>query len=285
MGIQLCPWHPTPGSTMRSCAPLGIYRFYCMTHGRLLASTVPILYGEARCSSVTEAPTYLHHPQVPPLAWSRAVLLHAITLGRFTPLDNSHMMHYHRTQTQVDPQFYAFRWITLLLAQEFAFPDTLRIWDTILADPRGRQDCLLRICAAMVLLAKERLMRVRALLEHGTCSRGAHPPTRPGAGCACAGVLRWRREQERLARVGWGLRGVGRKGSAWLCRAQGSVVPWRRSGKQPKSAEGGWVGGLFKAKPSVASPPLTHPCTHAGRLCGHPEDATALPAPGREYPA
>ncbi|GIL51493.1 hypothetical protein Vafri_7469 [Volvox africanus] len=52
---------------------------------------------------------------------------------------------------KVDPQFYAFRWLTLLLSQEFAFPDTLRIWDTILSDPQGRMDCLLRICVAMIL--------------------------------------------------------------------------------------------------------------------------------------
>lgn len=52
---------------------------------------------------------------------------------------------------QVDPQFYAFRWITLLLGQEFNFADVLRIWDTILSDPHGKSDCLLRICTAMIL--------------------------------------------------------------------------------------------------------------------------------------
>lgn len=59
---------------------------------------------------------------------------------------------------QVDPQYYAFRWITLLLSQEFAFPDTLRIWDTILSDPHGRMDCLLRVCTAMILNVHDRLM-------------------------------------------------------------------------------------------------------------------------------
>lgn len=61
---------------------------------------------------------------------------------------------------QVDPQYYAFRWITLLMSQEFAFPDTLRIWDTILSDPYGRMDCLLRFCIAMILHVKPRLMQV-----------------------------------------------------------------------------------------------------------------------------
>ena len=72
------------------------------------------------------------------------------------------------TLQQVDPQFYAFRWITLLLSQEFAFPDTPRIWDTILSDPHGRMDCLLRICCAMILNVRERLMQVRQQFSPGT---------------------------------------------------------------------------------------------------------------------
>lgn len=40
---------------------------------------------------------------------------------------------------QVNPQFYAFRWITLLLTQEFNFTDCLHIWDTLLSDPEGPQ--------------------------------------------------------------------------------------------------------------------------------------------------
>jgi hypothetical protein len=59
---------------------------------------------------------------------------------------------------QVDPQFYAFRWITLLLTQEFPFPDAVRMWDTILSDPCGRLDCLLRICLAMLLHVRQQLL-------------------------------------------------------------------------------------------------------------------------------
>lgn len=40
---------------------------------------------------------------------------------------------------QVDPQFYAFRWITLLLTQEFSFHTVLRIWDALLSHPFGIQ--------------------------------------------------------------------------------------------------------------------------------------------------
>ncbi|KAJ6747283.1 TBC1 DOMAIN FAMILY MEMBER 13-LIKE [Salix koriyanagi] len=61
--------------------------------------------------------------------------------------------------TQVKPQFYAFRWITLLLSQEFNFPSILRIWDSLLSNPFGVQDMLLRICCAMLLCMKSRLLR------------------------------------------------------------------------------------------------------------------------------
>ncbi|KAG2433510.1 hypothetical protein HYH02_012628 [Chlamydomonas schloesseri] len=69
------------------------------------------------------------------------------------------LWHHMEVVHKVDPQFYAFRWMTLLLSQEFAFPDTLRIWDTILSDPHGRMDCLMRICTAMILHVRPILMR------------------------------------------------------------------------------------------------------------------------------
>ena len=64
---------------------------------------------------------------------------------------------------QVNPQFYAFRWITLLLTQEFSFPDSMRLWDTLLSDKAGRTDCLLRLCCAMLLHVREELMQVGAV--------------------------------------------------------------------------------------------------------------------------
>ncbi|XAR53261.1 hypothetical protein NMG60_11021737 [Bertholletia excelsa] len=60
--------------------------------------------------------------------------------------------------TKVKPQFYAFRWITLLLTQEFEFHSVLRIWDSLLSNPFGVQDMLLRICCAMLLCIKSRLL-------------------------------------------------------------------------------------------------------------------------------
>ncbi|XP_059651450.1 uncharacterized protein LOC132299035 [Cornus florida] len=60
--------------------------------------------------------------------------------------------------TKVNPQFYAFRWITLLLTQEFNFADSLQIWDTLLSDPEGPQETVLRVCCAMLILVRKRLL-------------------------------------------------------------------------------------------------------------------------------
>ncbi|KAL1542992.1 TBC1 domain family member 13-like [Salvia divinorum] len=60
--------------------------------------------------------------------------------------------------SKVNPQFYAFRWITLLLTQEFTFTDSLTIWDTLLSDPDGPQETLLRVCCAMLIIVRKRLL-------------------------------------------------------------------------------------------------------------------------------
>jgi hypothetical protein len=43
-----------------------------------------------------------------------------------------------------------FRWITLLLSQEFPLPDVLRIWDTLFSD-ESRFDFLIYVCCAMIV--------------------------------------------------------------------------------------------------------------------------------------
>ncbi len=48
--------------------------------------------------------------------------------------------------------------------QEFPFPDALRLWDSLLSDPAGRMDFLLRLCAAMVLNVREELLQVDGCL-------------------------------------------------------------------------------------------------------------------------
>eukprot|EP00246_Nothoceros_aenigmaticus_P001857 TRINITY_DN12543_c0_g1_i1.p1 TRINITY_DN12543_c0_g1~~TRINITY_DN12543_c0_g1_i1.p1 ORF type:complete len:502 (+),score=64.57 TRINITY_DN12543_c0_g1_i1:464-1969(+) len=60
--------------------------------------------------------------------------------------------------TKVNPQFYAFRWITLLLTQEFSFPDSLRLWDSFLSNPDGPLEILLRVCCAMLISVRDRLL-------------------------------------------------------------------------------------------------------------------------------
>lgn len=62
-------------------------------------------------------------------------------------------------KNKVNPQFYAFRWITLLLTQEFPFPDVVRLWDSLFSDPGGHMDCLLRFCIAMLLNIREELLQ------------------------------------------------------------------------------------------------------------------------------
>lgn len=83
----------------------------------------------------------------------------------------------------MNPQFYAFRWISLLLTQDFEFKIVLRLWDSLLANPDGPmvrnllkifiysvfwaenydliyhfQEILLRICCAMLIQIRERLL-------------------------------------------------------------------------------------------------------------------------------
>ncbi|GLJ32145.1 hypothetical protein SUGI_0647230 [Cryptomeria japonica] len=76
------------------------------------------------------------------------------TMVRMTELLKIHdeeLWRHLDATTKVNPQFYAFRWITLLFTQEFRLPDCLRIWDSLLSNPYGPMDILLRICCAMLI--------------------------------------------------------------------------------------------------------------------------------------
>ena len=55
------------------------------------------------------------------------------------------------------PQYYSFRWLTLLLSQEFPLPDVLRLWDSILADD-DRFDFLTNVCCAMIILVRDKIL-------------------------------------------------------------------------------------------------------------------------------
>ncbi|XP_025025726.1 TBC1 domain family member 13 isoform X3 [Python bivittatus] len=65
---------------------------------------------------------------------------------------------YMKLQEQnIKPQFFAFRWLTLLLSQEFLLPDVIRIWDSLFAD-NSRFDFLLLVCCAMLTLIRDQLL-------------------------------------------------------------------------------------------------------------------------------
>uniref|UniRef100_A0A8D0HB18 TBC1 domain family member 13 n=1 Tax=Sphenodon punctatus TaxID=8508 RepID=A0A8D0HB18_SPHPU len=60
-------------------------------------------------------------------------------------------------EQNIKPQFFAFRWLTLLLSQEFLLPDVIRIWDSLFADD-SRFDFLLLVCCAMLTLIRDQLL-------------------------------------------------------------------------------------------------------------------------------
>ncbi|CAD7701863.1 unnamed protein product [Ostreobium quekettii] len=89
------------------------------------------------------------------------------TIQRFSQLlkrNDEELWRHLEYESKVDPQYYSFRWITLLLTQEFNFADVLRLWDTLIAAPGSRLDFLLKACVAM-------LMHVRSELLDGDFSK------------------------------------------------------------------------------------------------------------------
>ena len=65
----------------------------------------------------------------------------------------------HLETQGLKPILYAMRWVTLMLSQEFALPDVLRLWDSILAQEEARRmEFLLHLCCGMVLRLREELL-------------------------------------------------------------------------------------------------------------------------------
>ncbi|EAW87835.1 TBC1 domain family, member 13, isoform CRA_c [Homo sapiens] len=76
----------------------------------------------------------------------------------YSTLKDKDVELYLKLQEQnIKPQFFAFRWLTLLLSQEFLLPDVIRIWDSLFADD-NRFDFLLLVCCAMLMLIREQLL-------------------------------------------------------------------------------------------------------------------------------
>lgn len=64
----------------------------------------------------------------------------------------------------MDSSFYAIRWLTTLLSREFKLPDTIRLWDSLLAS-KHKENFLRYVCASMVMAVRDRLLRG----DFGTC--------------------------------------------------------------------------------------------------------------------
>lgn len=74
------------------------------------------------------------------------------TLSHFSQLFDAvdPELYQHVTEKlDVKPQFYAFRWLSLLLSQEFSLPDLINVWDSIFASQK-RIEATEFICLAML---------------------------------------------------------------------------------------------------------------------------------------
>ncbi|KAJ3129539.1 hypothetical protein HK098_001015 [Nowakowskiella sp. JEL0407] len=92
-------------------------------------------------------------------------------------------LYTHFQRLHINPAFYAFRWLTVLLTQEFVLPDLLRIWDSMIADlaldinestpgresfelvnrseitaREGKFDFLIDFCCAMLVCVRSELL-------------------------------------------------------------------------------------------------------------------------------
>lgn len=63
----------------------------------------------------------------------------------------------HLSSLGVEPDIYAFRWLTTLLAREFDLADTILLWDKFFADPH-RFQFTLHCCVAMIRLQRQELL-------------------------------------------------------------------------------------------------------------------------------
>lgn len=70
---------------------------------------------------------------------------------------NDYKIYTRLQQQELCPEYYSFRWLTLLLSQEFPLPDVLRIWDSLFADPK-RFSFLIHICCAMIIILRDQLL-------------------------------------------------------------------------------------------------------------------------------
>lgn len=85
------------------------------------------------------------------------------TIGRYQALlatiDKDLFMSFYRKN--LDPRFYALRWLSLLFSQEFTLPDVLRLWDSLFGDEKranGEGDFLLFFACALVIMIRDSII-------------------------------------------------------------------------------------------------------------------------------
>lgn len=64
----------------------------------------------------------------------------------------------HLSAMGVEPQFYALRWLLLMLTQEFELPDVLALWDGFIADSGRPLPLLYYVCVSMIIWLKPALL-------------------------------------------------------------------------------------------------------------------------------
>ena len=57
----------------------------------------------------------------------------------------------------MSPQFYALRWLMLLLCQEFDMANCVRLWDSLFAES-GRFEFLNYVCVAIIRQVREEVL-------------------------------------------------------------------------------------------------------------------------------
>lgn len=84
------------------------------------------------------------------------------TMSRITSLIktvNPALSAHLENTLQISPHLYAFRWVTALFTQEFVLPDVIILWDRMLSEDGSKMNFVVRVCAAMVLLEGDCLLK------------------------------------------------------------------------------------------------------------------------------
>ncbi|XP_025414226.1 TBC1 domain family member 13 [Sipha flava] len=71
--------------------------------------------------------------------------------------ENDPIVQNYLNKNEIYPQYYSFRWLTLLLSQEFSLPEVIRIWDSLFSDSQ-RFSFLINICCAMIVLIRDQIL-------------------------------------------------------------------------------------------------------------------------------